>query len=181
MSNSSINQTEMGRYIAARRTELGMTQKELADRLHVTNKAVSKWETGRGLPDIQLLEPLSQALDISVATLIGCGRSEPEEATVKEAIAYSARSTRSRIFRWLGWCLLVVGLIVAGGMLPWLLLDLQQLSMEAASIGVIGGADGPTAILVTGNAGFPDWIWYLLPVLLIVGGIVVLLLSRKKK
>lgn len=42
----NINQTDMGQFIAARRAELGLTQQQLADRLHVTNKAVSKWETG---------------------------------------------------------------------------------------------------------------------------------------
>ena len=42
----------------------GMTQEELAARVHVSGKAVSKWETGRGFPDISLLEPLAKALDI---------------------------------------------------------------------------------------------------------------------
>lgn len=43
---------KLGMFIAKRRTELGMTQAQLAERLHVTNKAISKWENGRGLPDI---------------------------------------------------------------------------------------------------------------------------------
>lgn len=48
----------------------GLTQAELAARLQVTDKAISKWETGRGYPDISLLEPLSRALEISVVELL---------------------------------------------------------------------------------------------------------------
>lgn len=47
-----------------------LTQEELADRLFVTSKAVSKWETGKGYPDISLLEPLAGALGISVIELL---------------------------------------------------------------------------------------------------------------
>ena len=47
-----------------------MTQEELADKICVSSKAVSKWETGRGLPDISLIEPLATALDISVIELL---------------------------------------------------------------------------------------------------------------
>ena len=67
------NLSEMGQYIAEKRAEKGLTQQQLADRLHVTNKAVSKWETGRGLPDIQMLEPLSEALGVTPAELLRCG------------------------------------------------------------------------------------------------------------
>lgn len=49
---------ETGRFIAQRRKELGLTQKALAQQLHVTDKAVSKWERGAGLPDINTIEPL---------------------------------------------------------------------------------------------------------------------------
>ncbi len=48
----------------------GMTQAELAGRIGVSSKAVSKWETGRGLPDITLLEPLANALGVSVMELM---------------------------------------------------------------------------------------------------------------
>ena len=48
----------LGRFIAQRRKELNLTQRELAEALHVTDKAVSKWETGRGMPGIDTLEPL---------------------------------------------------------------------------------------------------------------------------
>ena len=47
-----------------------LTQEELAERLGVSGKAVSKWETGRGFPDVSLLEPLAQALRISVIELL---------------------------------------------------------------------------------------------------------------
>ena len=55
-----------GDVIRALREKKGMTQEALAQRLFVSAKAVSKWETGKGYPDISLLEPLAAALDISV-------------------------------------------------------------------------------------------------------------------
>ena len=52
------------------REQKGITQKELADQLGVSSKAVSKWETAKGLPDITLIEPLSKALGVSVMELM---------------------------------------------------------------------------------------------------------------
>ena len=57
-------------FITQLRKERGLTQKELADRLNVTDKAVSKWETGKGFPDLKLLEPLARALGLSVPELL---------------------------------------------------------------------------------------------------------------
>lgn len=48
----------------------GLTQRQLAERIGVTDKAVSKWETGRGLPDVTLVEPIARALGVSVAELL---------------------------------------------------------------------------------------------------------------
>ncbi len=59
-----------GASIRALRERAGMTQRRLADRLGITDKAVSKWETDRGLPDITLVEPLACALGVSVAELL---------------------------------------------------------------------------------------------------------------
>ena len=56
--------------IKSLRERRGLTQRALADAVGVTDKAVSKWESGRGLPDISLVEPLSSALGISVAELL---------------------------------------------------------------------------------------------------------------
>jgi DNA-binding XRE family transcriptional regulator len=52
------------------RESKGLTQTELADQLGVSSKTISKWETAKGLPDITLLEPLSQALDVSIMELM---------------------------------------------------------------------------------------------------------------
>ena len=62
-----------GAVIKALREKQGMTQAEFAAKLNVSDKAVSKWETGRGLPDISLLEPLGRILHISVPELL-CGQ-----------------------------------------------------------------------------------------------------------
>jgi desulfoferrodoxin (superoxide reductase-like protein)/DNA-binding XRE family transcriptional regulator len=59
-----------GGVIRTLRERKGYTQKQLAEMVMVSDKAVSKWETGKGLPDISLIEPLSKALGVSVAELL---------------------------------------------------------------------------------------------------------------
>ena len=59
-----------GTAIKTLREKQGMTQADLAAKLCITDKAVSKWETGRGFPDLSLLEPLAAALHVSVPELL---------------------------------------------------------------------------------------------------------------
>ena len=77
----------LGAFIQSRRRDLGMTQSELGAKLHVTDKAVSRWERGVGFPDIKLLEPLAQALQVSVSELIHCQADVPLEQIKKPRIA----------------------------------------------------------------------------------------------
>lgn len=65
-----MNPYVTGTAIRQFREKKGMTQAQLAEQLCVSDKAVSKWETGNGYPDITLLEPLAQALEISVIELL---------------------------------------------------------------------------------------------------------------
>ena len=65
-----MNKYVTGAVIRKLRENKKMTQEELADIIHVSSKAVSKWETGNGFPDISLLEPLAEALGISVIELL---------------------------------------------------------------------------------------------------------------
>ena len=59
-----------GELIRALRMELGMTQQQLAQRLHVGDKAVSKWERGAGCPDVSLLPSLAEALGVGLDSLM---------------------------------------------------------------------------------------------------------------
>ena len=70
---------KFGQFIAGIRKEKKMTQTELAGKIHVTDKAISRWERGLGFPDIQTLEPLAQALGISVLELMRSERQETEK------------------------------------------------------------------------------------------------------
>lgn len=68
-----------GTFISSLRKENHITQMELAKRLHVTDKAVSRWERGLGFPDINTLEPLADALGISVVELMQSKRNDSNE------------------------------------------------------------------------------------------------------
>lgn len=61
---------KIGTFIQTRRKALGLTQGSLGEKLNVTDKAISRWERGVGLPDIQLLEPLAEALHVTVLELM---------------------------------------------------------------------------------------------------------------
>ena len=77
----------MGEIIAARRKELGMTQKELAAKMNVTDKAVSKWERGLAYPDINSIPQLAEVLGVSVAELMDAQADDKvEEAPMKHAL-----------------------------------------------------------------------------------------------
>lgn len=58
---------EIGTMIQRLREQQNLTQKTLAERLAVSDKTISKWETGRGLPDMALFQPLAEALQVSVS------------------------------------------------------------------------------------------------------------------
>lgn len=100
-----------GLFIAKLRGELGLTQRELADRIGVTDKAISKWERGRGFPDVGVLEILSNELNVSVMELMSGERSTPEtfkkqsDSTLIETLLYVKRMSRKTI----GTLLLIVG------------------------------------------------------------------------
>ena len=76
-----MNTTDMGRFISEVRKKKGFTQKELAEQLSVTDKAVSKWETGRSAPDISLLVALAEILDVTVIEILNGKEIEKENYT----------------------------------------------------------------------------------------------------
>lgn len=67
-----MDQIKIGKFIAARRKAMGLTQAQLAERLGITDRAVSKWETGRAMPDTSIMIDLCDMLTISVSELL-CG------------------------------------------------------------------------------------------------------------
>ena len=116
-----MRQTDTGALIAQLRKEQGLTQKQLAEQLHISDRTISKWERGAGFPDVSLLEPLADALHCSVVSLLE-GRlvEEPAEIDVRSALAVLIRESRSALRR--DWsrrfgilcCLLVAGFVIFG-------------------------------------------------------------------
>ncbi|MDD4312495.1 MAG: helix-turn-helix transcriptional regulator [Eubacteriales bacterium] len=84
-------QAEFGAFLSQLRKEKGLTQKQLADLLFVSDKAVSRWECGNGYPDISQLQPLSEALGVSLAELLNAKRmDEPASIAVANDAIRSA-------------------------------------------------------------------------------------------
>lgn len=74
-----VDTKKVGVFIAQCRKEHNWTQKELGEKLGVTDKAVSKWENGRSFPDITLLESICETFDITVSELLSGKKIEPED------------------------------------------------------------------------------------------------------
>ena len=74
-----MDANKIGAFIKELRMQKNITQKELAEIINCTDKAISRWETGRGVPEVSLLMPLSKTLDISVNELLTGERFIPEQ------------------------------------------------------------------------------------------------------
>ena len=73
-----MDQEKIGKFIASCRKECNLTQEQVAEKLGVSNKTVSRWENGNGFPDVSLLQPLCELLNISVNELL-LGEKIPED------------------------------------------------------------------------------------------------------
>lgn len=92
-----MDQQKTGQLIAQRRKERNMTQKMLAEQIGVSDRAISKWERGAGFPDVSLIEPLADALQLSLLELFQGERqvSPPlEETCAREVLHYTLPQIR---------------------------------------------------------------------------------------
>lgn len=89
-----MNYEKIGEFISKKRKEKNMTQKELANKIGVTDKAISKWERGLGCPDVSILEILSKQLDVSILEILKGRIIENEVIPVTEANDYILEATK---------------------------------------------------------------------------------------
>ena len=154
-----MDKAKTGALIAAARREKNMTQRELAQALHVSDRAVSKWERGAGFPDVSLLEPLADALGLSVLDLLRGEETAAEpEMTVRRAIALLVRQTRERTRRRWGQILGGVFLALLVGFVLFAILDragvfLREVSLEvpATVYDSAGEPTGETTVTIDGT------------------------------
>ena len=125
-----IDREAFGAFVAQLRKEKGMTQKELAERLFVSDKAVSKWERGLSLPDIALLQPMADILGVTVTELLRGEYIRDSEPMTAEAVDQLLTGTLAMVAqeqeqprrgkRFWGMCYvlaLAVGVLATAG--PW--------------------------------------------------------------
>jgi len=152
-----MNNEKTGNLIAARRKAKGLTQDELAEQLHITGKAVSKWERGLSFPGIDLLEPLAQTLDLTVEEILS-GEPAPAPSNVPS-------KPNHNIIRWLipvsaaVFALLVVlhiwgpAIFQRGNPLPYLLAAVQLREKQPF---VLVNDDDPAEIYISQKSTPPD-------------------------
>lgn len=155
-----MDKTKTGELIAAARKEKSLTQKDLAQTLHVSDRAVSKWERGAGFPDVSLLEPLADALGLTVLDLL---RGEEQEAaepelTVRRAVALLARQTRERTRRRWGQILGSLAALALAGFVLFGILDRAGAFLRPVSLTVTavvytpeGDPAGETDVIIDGT------------------------------
>lgn len=138
-----------GSFIAEMRKGKNMTQAELAAKLQVTDKAVSRWERGVGYPDITLLEPLAGQLGVTVLDILRGEKTFPDkmtgeetEQTVEETVRLAAVQRRQAVRRVI---LLAIVMLIGVAMLIW---GILWWTSQQSALKIIAGADGPSAVFV---------------------------------
>lgn len=157
----------LGSFILMLRKEKSMTQSQLAEKIHVTDKAISKWERGIGIPDISNIEALAEALDVTVAEIIQCKKQvdasvKSEEVseiinTAFDIVKYQEQITRRRIIT--GLVFAAVGVIMVFAGIHYLI----------SPVVVRGGGDGPNAVFLAAKIS-P----YIPIIVIIIGGLLLM-------
>ena len=97
-----INQSAIGAFIAERRREQNLTQEQLAEKIGVSNKTVSKWECGKSLPDYSTIQPLCEQLGVSINELMNAELREEHSIRVcseQEALEDMRKARKQELAR----------------------------------------------------------------------------------
>ena len=154
-----IDKQKFGAFVSELRKEKGYTQKELAQRLFISDKAISKWETAVSIPDTALLIPLADLLGISVTELLMCERikdSNPLDAgqiegLVKTAISYSGENATRAYQNKSKWKLLYVVALLIGAAELVVLYMMNQLNENVGVMVLLGAIFGAYFCFFTRN------------------------------
>ena len=115
-----MDQSTTGKFISELRKEKGITQRELAEALGVSDKAISKWETGRGMPDVTYFKKICDFFDITVNELLAGSRISQEDYSKKAEenmikLAKESQSNKSIVIQIIiGIILIILGFVCAG-------------------------------------------------------------------
>lgn len=113
-----MNQIKIGKFIAECRKEQNLTQLELAEKLNITDRAVSKWETGRSLPDSSIMLELCGILKITVTDLLNGERVEDNRPDITEAHLLQAikekQEANKKVLK-VEWMVIVLAIILLVG------------------------------------------------------------------
>lgn len=159
-----INQEKIGKFIGTKRKQVGITQKELAEKLGISDKAVSKWETGRGMPDNSILLELCTILGISVNELLSgeelsndnyLGKAEENMIGLIQKNEEQKRNSKwVALGSTIGFLTLIVGiflvLIVSVGGNVMMFVDLPSLTLLLGVVTLVLGISGNIRYLFKG-------------------------------
>jgi len=106
-----MNTDKISKFITKKRKEKKLTQQELADLTHLSEKTISKWECGRGIPDIGNLQALSKALDVSVTEILN-GEEEQKEKPVIDYIEYKEKKNSKKLFTTIMLSTLIIAVVI---------------------------------------------------------------------
>lgn len=136
---------QLGSFIQSLRKEQNLTQAQLGQMLNVTDKAISRWERGVGFPDISLLEPLAQALGVTVPELMRSQRIETVSITKEEAgtimteamlLAEEQKrfSLRNRLLKYAAYPAVVLVELFLSALITWYIQDSMWTRMIALTV-----------------------------------------------
>lgn len=152
-----IDKACFGVFVQELRKEKGLTQLELAEKLYVSDKAVSKWERGLSLPDVTLLLPLAEALDVTVTELLEGRRMAPstpmEPEAVETLVQRALTIPQARRFSAKNALIFVLCVLLAAG-------EIALLLMLGHSWEELGGSAGLVTLLC---AAFGAYFWLFAP------------------
>lgn len=172
------------------RQSRGLSQEEMAGKLNVVRQTVSKWEKGLSVPDSEMLMEIARQFEIPVSTLLGETPGLEDEASdmrivlekltlINEQLARSAQAKRRALRAVCIAVIAIVGLYMAFLLVLGIYMASgANVSVSGDSIGIIGGADGPTTVFVTTQFGHP--LTLIVMVIALIAAVAGLVYTRKK-
>ena len=136
-----MDQQKIGAFISELRKDRKLTQEQLGEKLGVSQRSISRWETGRNMPDISLLKPLSSELGITVSELIEGERQEKpvkiDDESVDNIIEYTVRLRKNNIVFWKDVNFITTVLIILAVVLLGVGVAIQHLTIPLLVLGIL--------------------------------------------